>query len=91
MKNTQNRLHKLEQDRPQDAENGRNALIREVIRSLTIDEARFIIWVISGRNHNSLEGFYASDGSYVRNPTDHPTPTKDDEERLRLLTKPLWV
>jgi len=78
MLKAEGRLRKLEQRRPQKTEDER---LSEIVRSLTLDEARFCLWVICCREGNWEE-------ADEENPTDHPKPTKDDDKRFAQLLKP---
>jgi len=49
--------------------------IREIVESLTLDQARFCLWVMRD----------GDDGT--KNPTNHPKPTKKDEKLVARLLK----
>ena len=70
MRHMQNRLKKMERNGLKDNE---NESIRKIVRSLTLDEACFCLWVIR-------------DGE-AYNQTDYPKPTKEDEKRAAMLLK----
>lgn len=72
MKRAGARLQRLERDRPQ---NNEKEHIRAIVRALTLDEARFCLWVIRAKREDATK------------PTDHPEPTEADEKRAAQLLK----
>ena len=78
MRNIQSRLQKLEQDRPEEIDNAR---IRDIVRSLTLEEARFCLWVLRWEDWEDEDS---------ESPSDHPKPTKADIRRFNKLLKGVW-
>ena len=70
MKNIQSRLQRLEPDNPIDSF---DAQIRAAVETLTLEEARFCLWVLCDGDEDT------------KNPTDHPDPTKADRKRAGKL------
>ena len=78
MKTIENRLKALEKKRTQHKD---DLIIREMVSKLTLEQARFCLWVTEWVNHNELYNEYIE---YYK--PDHTTPTKKDiEEANKLL------
>ena len=70
MKAINRRLCKLEKARPRAS----GLDIRGMVRALSLDEARYCLWVMKWVNHSEIYKDYAASGSGI--------PTKDDVKRV---------